>query len=67
MLKTLDSVLFKNTNPVGIKYSTTNLILPPSHFIYGKKMIPDKEDVSIGKLYYIFSDEKLGISFKFKN
>ena len=47
MLKTLDSVLFKNTNPVGVKYPTTNIKLPSKGFFYGKKELIDKENVSI--------------------
>jgi hypothetical protein len=49
MLKTLKIKLIEQENPVGVK-KTSNWKLPNEDFSYGKKTIPDKEGVSIGKI-----------------
>lgn len=51
MLTKLKTNLVENTNPVGVK-KTTNWKLPPKDFAYGKRVEPDKEGVSIGKIIF---------------
>jgi len=49
MIQSLKARLIEADNPVGVK-KTSNWILPPEEFSYGRKNIPDKEGASIGKI-----------------
>ena len=46
MITALQTNLIENEHPVGIK-KVSNWRLPPDDFAYGKKVIPDKEGVSV--------------------
>lgn len=48
MLQTLRNKIIENEKEPGVK-TISNWRLPPEEFSYGKKIIPDKEGVSVGK------------------
>ena len=54
MLQTLRNKLIEQEHPVGIK-KTNNWRLPQEEFYYGKKTVPDKEDVGKSKILNNFN------------
>jgi hypothetical protein len=62
MLQTLRTKLVECEHPVGIK-KTSNWKLPPEDFSYGKVVVPDKEGVSISKIF-IFIKKSNSKSYK---
>jgi hypothetical protein len=60
----LKTRLVECENPVG-KKKTSNWVLPPVDFVYGKKEKEDKEGVSISNFLLIFSYQIMAQSRSF--
>jgi hypothetical protein len=53
MIDKLHERIYESDNPIGTK-KYSHWKLPPPDFAYGQRVQPDKEGVSISKIFYLF-------------